>query len=685
MLMQSIKVTSVSKISKADLKAQWISLYKVSKPNFFLSWSWIGNWLNALEGDFTLYTATYKDELVGLGIVVEKRATRNIFIRSRQLHLHRTGEQSLDQTWIEYNDFLLADGFENAARKAIADKIISDDSWDELIIGASARSALTPYRLAGLKETLVWHSHSYQVDLDYLRKTKKDYLSTLSKNTRYQINRSVRSYEKLGNILLSVATSKEEAQKWFEESAPFHIKRWKDTTVGSGFTNPAFVKFHQDLIYKNFDRGYVDLLKITAGEHVICYLYNFIQNNEIKFYLSANNYDENDSTYKPGLVSHYLAIKHYLSKGADVYDFMAGESQYKRSLSSMSSPIYLSIFNKPKFRFNLETALRSFKNQYIKPEKLPIAPNPIKIILTGGQESTANSEPKYSKAKIIHCEVSCEGQLSIIKSVDYTPPPKLQSNNTNIIFKSGSINNGVLSVVSETEVHKYSLPDFTLTSHYSLPCFNDLHHIFQHNNKDYIVNTGLDTLVEVSNECDTEHFSSVKKTDTIKYQSKIDYRQIESTKPHLTHPNFGFVLDNKLWVTRCDTMDAICLQDDSLRIDIGQNLVHDGVIYKNSIYFTNVDGQIHAFDTATRKLKLTSDLNQFIPDLEGWCRGVLPVSANLVLVGFSKSRASKKFSTTASSYAKIILIDILKHQKVWEVNTSDIGLDAIFSILPGDQ
>jgi hypothetical protein len=191
--------------------------------------------------------------------------------------------------------------------------------------------------------------------------------------------------------------------------------------------------------------------------------------------------------------------------------------------------------------------------------------------------------------------------------------------------------------------------------------------------------------VEVKNERDIRHFSTVKNADIKKYQSEIDYRQIENTKPHLTHPNFGFVLNNKLWVTRCDTMDAICLEDDSLRIDIGQNLVHDGVIYKNSIYFTNIDGQVQVFDTETRKLKLTSDLNQFIPDLKGWCRGVLPVSANLVLVGFSKNRASKKLSATAHSYGKIILIDILKHQKVWEVNTSDLGLDAIFSILPGDQ
>ena len=688
--MQKITVTSEHCSNKQGLKEQWLKLYESSEPNFFLSWSWIGNWLNSIDSNFILYTAYCDNNIVGLGILVKKRITRNFVIHSTQLHLHRTGNEKLDQTWIEYNDFLLAKGYEKPARKALVDHIFSDGNWDEVIIGASRKSAMMPFNLAGLTEQTVWHSHSYQVDLSYLRENKTDYLSTLSKNTRYQINRSIRSYEKQGEIQLSSASSVKEALQWFDEAGPFHIKRWQDTKVGSGFTNPVFVKFHQDLITKNFDRGFVDLLKVTAGEQVICYLYNFIQGKEIKFYLSANNYDENDSTYKPGLVSHYLAIKHYLGKEQDVYDFMAGESQYKRSLSSMSSPIYLSVFSKPKLRFKLERTLREFRDKYFQKAITPVKANPIKLILTGGQENPNGSrnphksDPQYTKATIVHCEVSSDGKVTVLNKVDYVPESGVQSPATNITFKSGSIHDKQLSVVTETEVHKYSLDDFTLVEQYSLPCFNDLHHVFTHEGADYVVNTGLDAITKISATAEPEHISTLRKPAILKYQPDIDYRQIESTKPHLTHPNFGFVLDNKVWVTRCDTMDAICLEDESLSINIGQNLVHDGVIFKNSIYFTNVDGQVHVFDTQTRQLQLTSNLHHFIPDLSGWCRGVLPISSNLVLVGFSKNRASKKRSSNAHSYAKLVLIDILKHQKIWEINTSDLGVDAIFSILPGE-
>jgi hypothetical protein len=683
--MQAIIVTNVDSISNASLEEQWTELYKTADPNFFLSWSWIGNWFNTIKSDYTVYSAYCENQLIGMGIVVSKKASRNFFIKSKQLHLHRTGDETLDQTWIEYNDFLLAKGFEKAARKAIVDKILTEETWDEIVVGASRITAFTPFRLSGLEEKLVWHSHSYQVDLAHLRVTKTDYLKTLSKNTRYQINRSIRSYEKQGSIVLSAASSEKEALQWFDESAPFHIKRWEGTKVGSGFTNPAFVNFHRSLISQTFDLGLVDLLKISAGEHVICYLYNFIQGNEIKFYLSANNYDENDSTFKPGLVSQYFAIKHYLSKGLDIYDFMAGESQYKRSLSSMSSPIYLAVFNKPKLRFSFENKLRILRDCFIQKDDIEYTKNPIRLLLTGGQENTAKSGPQYNKAKIVLCEISAEGELTIINSVDYVPPNNLQADASNIVFKSGSVNNGTLSVVTESEVHKYTVPELILSDSYSLPCFNDLHHVFHHDGKEYVVNTGLDSVVEIINNKDKMHYSTLKNSEETKRQANVDYRQIESTKPHLTHPNFGFVLDNKIWVTRCDTMDAICLQDNALRINVGHNLVHDGVIYKDSIYFTNVDGLVQVFDTDTRELKLTSNLKHFIPELDGWCRGVLPVSTNFVVVGFSKNRRSKKLSSSKHSYGKIILIDILKHKKVWEVNTSDVGLDAIFSILPGDQ
>lgn len=670
--------------TKEELKLKWLGLSEKSQPNFFLSWSWIGNWLASFSDSFIVCEATVDGEVMGLAILIKKSVTRNGFIRSNQLHIHRTGDEKLDQTWIEYNDFLLAKGSECAVRKAMVDYLVNDVSWDEVIIGASQKRALIPFELAGLQEQMVWHSHSYQVDLNYLKCNQIDYLSTLSKNTRYQINRSIRSYEKLGEIRLSAASSVEEAIQWFRESAPFHIKRWQDTKVGSGFTNPVFVKFHQDLISKNFESGCVDVLKVTAGEHVICYLYNFIQEKEIKFYLSANNYGENDPTYKPGLVSHYLAIKYYLDKNFDVYDFMAGESQYKRSLSSTSSPIYLSVFSKPKLRFKLEKKLKNLRDTYFQAKPAKGNVNPIKIILTGGQENKQEKGPQYSKACIVHCEISPTGELSLINKAEYIPKEGIQHSNANVTYKSGSINKGVLSVVTETEVHKYSLLDLTLSDSYSLPIFNDLHHVFEYNNADYVVNTGLDAITKVVNKTEVSQISTVRNNDSVKYQESLDYRQIESTKPHLTHPNFGFILDNKLWVTRCDTMDAICLDDEKLRIDIGQNLVHDGVVYKNDIYFTNVDGQVQVFDTKTKKLKLTSNLNHFIPNINGWCRGVLPISSNLVLVGFSKNRASKKGITKTSSHGKIILIDILKHQKVWEVNTSELGLDAIFSILPGD-
>ncbi|WP_412971975.1 GNAT family N-acetyltransferase [Glaciecola sp. MF2-115] len=684
--MPPILVKFKKEIPKAELEQMWNLLYSKARPNFFLSWNWIGNWLDSIKSPYTLCIASQNDSVVGLGILVDKKIFRNGFVRSKQLFLHKTGEEKTDQIWIEYNDFLLSATIENAVRTEIIEQVHKQLDWDEFVIGASTHNALIPFRTMNLNENLVWHSHSYQVNLTRLRNKKLDYLSTLSKNSRYQINRSLKAYRKRGEISLSVAKTVKEGLCWFEEAAPFHISRWENTIVGSGFSNPTFVKFHQNLIKKNLESGSIDIIKITAGDSVICYLYNFIQGNDVKFYLSANNYEETGSALKPGLVAHYLAIQHYINKGFELYDFMAGESQYKRSLASTASPIFLCVFSKKKLKFTLENKLRELKQRHVSGKKNISKTPTVKFILTGGKESNQSNSPQYIAASIVACEVSSKGELKLVKTVNYQPPSGLQNESSNVLYKSGSINDDTLNVVTETEIHQYQLPELELKKQYSHQSFNDLHHVVEKGDDLFVVNTGLDCVTQFSAlSGDVNHFSALTKNKSCRLNEDVDYRQVQSTKPHLAHPNYAFFLNDNLWATRCDFMDAICLDAPEQRINIGHDLVHDGVVYKDNIFFTNVDGRISVYDTKSLSLKSVSNLNHFIPNLNGWCRGVLPVSTNLVLVGISKIRQSKKHIVKSKSYARVILIDIHKHKKVWELNTSAIGIDAIFSILPGDK
>ena len=90
------------------LKKKWVQLETKLEPHFFLSWDWIGTWLESYKFQYTVISAYNKNqELVALAIFTKSVTTRHSILKSTQLKLHQTGANQEDQIWIEYNNFLV--------------------------------------------------------------------------------------------------------------------------------------------------------------------------------------------------------------------------------------------------------------------------------------------------------------------------------------------------------------------------------------------------------------------------------------------------------------------------------------------------------------------------------------------------------------------------------------------------
>jgi len=111
-----------------------------------------------------------------------------------------------------------------------------------------------------------------------------------------------------------------------------------------------------------------------------------------------------------------------------------------------------------------------------------------------------------------------------------------------------------------------------------------------------------------------------------RFSPLVDYRRVQSTKPHRAHPNFLFVLDGEPWVTRAHQMDAICLRDHSKRIDIGEGLVGTCALEKKTIHLTEIPENY---------IEITSGLGQATPNTilivplvaEGKIQGILEMAS----------------------------------------------------------
>ena len=129
-----------------------------------------------------------------------------------------------------------------------------------------------------------------------------------------------------------------------------------------------FESFHRDLISRRFRAGEIQLLRVLAGEKRIGCLYNFVKDGHVYAYQSGFDYGT-DSRLKPGLVSHCLAINFNLAKGAQIYDFMAGDSRYKKSLGTDFVEMSWLVLQRPIRRLRFENALLSIKRKLVGQEE----------------------------------------------------------------------------------------------------------------------------------------------------------------------------------------------------------------------------------------------------------------------------------------------------------------------------
>jgi hypothetical protein len=282
--------------------------------------------------------------------------------------------------------------------------------------------------------------------------------------------------------------------------------------------------------------------------------------------------------------------------------------------------------------------------------------------------------------------------------LEYKSPPEARaSDNSSHVFKSGTLVGNTLYTCTSTEVLVFRLPEFKRIGYVSLPCFNDLHHVTPTPDGNLLVaSTGLDMVIKITPEGKVlGEWSVLEEEPWSRFSRTIDYRKVDSTKPHLSHPNYVFELGGEIWVTRFTQRDAICLNGCQKRIEIGVQSPHDGLVRGNRIYFTTVDGRVVIVNRRTLQLDQIIDLKEIGGGkaLLGWCRGLLPVNERQTWVGFTRVRKTKITENilwvrnmlkdvVSEKPTHIALYDIAEKRCLQEFDLEKHGMNILFSIFP---
>jgi hypothetical protein len=333
------------------------------------------------------------------------------------------------------------------------------------------------------------------------------------------------------------------------------------------------------------------------------------------------------------------------------------------------------------------------------------AKNVAKLYVLGGRQrkpGMSEATPKdewylYEAALIL--EVDTDSR-AVRRCVEYQSPPEARAGDRPAAhFHSGALIDNDLYACTGTEVLIYRLPDFRQIGYISLPCFNDLHHVTPASDGNLlVVSTGLEMVVKVSPDGEVlAEWSVLGEDPWARFSRTIDYRKVETTKPHISHPNFVFELAGEVWVTRFHQHDAVSLNGSGRRVKIADEGVHDGLASGERILFTAVDGKIVIVNPDSLEIEQVIDLRQ-IQDrdqqvLPAWCRGLFAVDDGNIWVGFTRIRRTlfrenvRWVKTilregTVVRPTHIALFDIVNKQCLREIDLEPYGMNSVFSIFP---
>ncbi len=322
----------------------------------FLSKWWLESWFGAISTPLSAYVQ-YRDEKPVCFSLIGTQYKRKYGVSFKVALLNQTGAQQDDQVWIEYNSLIGPKRYHQEYIESLLETL-SMRGYDTFYA-----SMITPglQAILNARPDHIESEECYGYIATISGKSSLDaYYPDLSPNSRSKLKRSQKKItEKYGELAVTTAQTNEEYQDYFDQLAELHIQRWGKSAQGSGFNNPSFVSTL--LALNNADQQHMEIVKICAGDHVLGYSLNLLLDKTVFFYCSGIDHGIATSHIKPGYTLHLHLMTHYASRGFNHYDFMGGESQYKKTLANQS----VSFFNTQSYLKTLKGRLLGIKKRIL--------------------------------------------------------------------------------------------------------------------------------------------------------------------------------------------------------------------------------------------------------------------------------------------------------------------------------
>jgi len=248
--------------------------------------------------------------------------------KNRRLWLHESGDPAWDQIFIEYNGILLHHDYPHALAPVLA-KLVS--------VGEVRLSGVTAEVINACQGlgTLPAPQARIARILD-LTALPHGILPRISANSRAQIARAMHLAG--DGVTFTPANSPDQANEFLERLMDLHQSQWRTRGARGAFADPNIRGFHHALVARGFATCEIIIARVASENREIGYLYYLVSEGRVMAYQSGLT-PSSTKHDKPGLIAHVAAIDHFAKHGYKIYDFLAGDAQYKRTLAPDLSEI----------------------------------------------------------------------------------------------------------------------------------------------------------------------------------------------------------------------------------------------------------------------------------------------------------------------------------------------------------
>jgi hypothetical protein len=313
----------------------WQQLYDHdTKASPFLSIQWVNTWMKVYCAPYKIQQCLWSENKkpVAICLLVSRRGRWGRF-NVRQVGINTCLDFPEGSVVIEYNDIVCLPDYRRLVQASLG-SLLKLEPHDEFnLSGLAPDSLLTDYTPPNSLRDYDWKSQDAPfLDMTNVADSTK-LIELFSSNTRSQLRRAQRSVSATHEPVVTSAKTVEQALDLLENLFEFHKQRWQNSGKPSSLESVHLKEFHRKFVRAAFHTGQIGLYEIIQNGVCLGYIYGFLRLRRFYFYQSGFNYQAAPNA-KPGLVAHYSVMQHLFNQGFLHYDFLAGQSQYKLSLSN---------------------------------------------------------------------------------------------------------------------------------------------------------------------------------------------------------------------------------------------------------------------------------------------------------------------------------------------------------------